>query len=148
MNADKRPITHDWASTLYSSGTFAAIGHVEIPLPGDDAGAVRVLCAILHYDRTTTASMLDPQDILAIAILADKYECVGALWYFGHFWFSQALQAGSLEQLSILMLSAYLLNQNELFGKLGHRVATTGTGSIFRPQVEASRCQGVLCEAE
>ena len=59
---------------------------VEIPLPEDNAAALRIICAVLHHRSELLPSILAAGDVLEIAMKADKYECVASLSFAIRIW--------------------------------------------------------------
>jgi hypothetical protein len=52
---------------------------MEVLLPEDNAISLKYICAIAHYQNQMIPDDLTAQDVLGIAIMADKYDIVDAL---------------------------------------------------------------------
>ncbi|USW55680.1 Putative SKP1/BTB/POZ domain superfamily protein [Septoria linicola] len=76
----------------FKEGTFlAAFSQVDIPLPDDDCEALITLCKLLHLHDIVKEKQ-SPNQILQLAILADKYDCCGVLRVIYGIWVNDALQ--------------------------------------------------------
>lgn len=125
----------------FAEGTrLANAGYVEIPLLDDSYSGMFGLCKILHYNTMAMMKTSSMGDMLDCAILADKYDCVEAIFNSAYRWISELIQgfdSRSAEEHSKALLAAYLLRQNELFGKLASRMVMASEGQVDRVQVEA-----------
>ncbi|KAL0936234.1 btb poz-like protein [Colletotrichum truncatum] len=67
----------------------------RIPLPEDDPAALETICRVLHNRTDPSLYDLSPQQVLSVAIAADKYDCAPALALAVEHW----LSPGKLEGL-------------------------------------------------
>jgi hypothetical protein len=58
---------------------FDSDGPAEILLPEYKTIVLKILCSIIHHQNKNIPQTLAAGDILAVAITADKYDCVHAL---------------------------------------------------------------------
>lgn len=102
--------------------TLAATSRIEIQLPDDDGQAMKTICCVLHQRNSLVPDKLTPREILKVAILVDKYNWCEALKVNVWFWVNQHLEtAGNADRCNLLLVS-YLLQNSELFQRLGNDV--------------------------
>jgi hypothetical protein len=51
----------------------------ELLLPKDNATALKIICSIIHHQNREVPQTLAVGGILAVAVTADKYDCIHAL---------------------------------------------------------------------
>ncbi|KAI7277483.1 hypothetical protein KC345_g6581 [Hortaea werneckii] len=96
---------------------------IEIPLPEDDGIGMKHLCLLLHGrtdDSYSHGNRTFPSQLLILAILADKYDCVEAIALqteamLSRFWMYRAKKQLSIQQMSCLISAAALLGLAPLF---------------------------------
>ncbi|KAK6213729.1 btb poz domain-containing protein [Colletotrichum tabaci] len=119
----------------------------RIPLPDDDPAAMETVCRIVHgrvLDATgSSPSVLDasPAHVLAVAVLADKYDCAPALALAAEHW----LRPETMEDVARwghicpkrrdLLVAAYWLKHEKGFETGSRRLLAEVSGS-FRPLAE------------
>lgn len=54
-------------------------GLIELPLPEDDATALKLICAIIDSQTIDVPQTLDAGDTLRVAVTVNKYDCLNAL---------------------------------------------------------------------
>lgn len=54
-------------------------GSFQLSLPDDNAAALKIICSIIHYQNKEVSRTFPTGDALAVAVAADKYDCVNAL---------------------------------------------------------------------
>ena len=91
---------------------------IRVSLPDDDEEAMTALCNILHYRFDLVPKKLHSDVLEALALLADKYDCVNAL----SMWSAQHL-ASLLEQEESInyntkLLPAYYFNDAKAFRQI------------------------------
>jgi hypothetical protein len=87
---------------------------IEVPLPEDDAEAMRTICCIIHHRNNLVSNYLRADKVLQIAIAVDKYDLNIALKYASLEW----LKADPLEDLEDsvrLLAAAYLFKNHDAF---------------------------------
>lgn len=80
----------------------------EVPMPEDDAGAMSVICAVIHYRNDIVPEQFTSRGVLEIAVVADKYDCKVALQHAARHWLDPQNVMSLKEQME-LMTAAYLL---------------------------------------
>ena len=96
---------------------------IEIPLPEDDGIAMKHLCLLLHGRTGDSYSHGDrtfPTQLHALAVLADKYDCVEAISLpteamLSRFWNYRTTQPLLMEQMGCLAMAAASLRLSPLF---------------------------------
>ncbi|KUJ19030.1 uncharacterized protein LY89DRAFT_612447 [Mollisia scopiformis] len=89
---------------------------VELPLPEDDSGALKLICTVLHHQNDAVPQTLAAGDVLGLAVTADKYDCVDALKFASRDW----LRPGQNEagDLMLLTAAAYLFRNAQAFKEI------------------------------
>ncbi|KAI6841241.1 hypothetical protein KC340_g2003 [Hortaea werneckii] len=95
----------------------------EIPLPEDDGIAMKHLCLLIHGrtgDSYNHGDRTFPTQLHALAVLADKYDCVEAISLpaeamLSRFWNYRTTQPLSMEQMACLAMAAASLRLGPLF---------------------------------
>jgi hypothetical protein len=89
---------------------------VELPLPEDNAVALKLICAIIHHCNEMVPQTLAARDVLGIAVTADKYDCISALKFAGGHWLQpREFEAGDL---MVLAAAAYLFQNAQAFKEI------------------------------
>ncbi|KAL6825177.1 hypothetical protein V8C40DRAFT_245748 [Trichoderma camerunense] len=88
----------------------------EIPLPEDNAAALKIICSVIHHQNSEVPRTLAAGDVLAVAVAADKYDCIMALEFASERWLRPSGdEAGNL---MLLTAAAYLLQNAQAFKEL------------------------------
>lgn len=53
---------------------------VELKLPKENAATLKLICAIIHHQNNMVPQTLAAGDVSGIAVTADKYDCINALF--------------------------------------------------------------------
>ncbi|KAE9990477.1 hypothetical protein EG327_001379 [Venturia inaequalis] len=98
----------------------------ELELPDDDPAACIVMFNIVHYRPAFQPTEVEKQkrdlDVLrALALLADKYDCVGAIEPVFSRWIA-AVARTRVSGDDTLLLISYLLNDAQMFKKVSRRM--------------------------
>lgn len=113
----------------FQEGNKAAAGK-EVNIKEDHAAAFKTLCEILHMQYSLEQTTLLPIDLLSLAIVADKYDCVKAIQLSLNTLFEGAARYGTtLIQMCGLVNAAYLFDSPKLFKQF--------TGSIILQSQQA-----------
>lgn len=142
------PVFHKWLGTNFEEGQDArsAYDPKEIPLPDDDAEAVRLLCELTHFragmGSTSNAKPIleATKEILRLAVVVDKYDCIEALHLassalLNAFRYELNQQKVTLESVADLAAAAYLFRQDDHFAFFTRRMILDYT-EPFSPLVE------------
>jgi len=91
-------------------------GPVELPLPEDNAAALKLICAIIHHRNKKVPQTLAACDVLEVAVTADKYDCIDALKFASGNW----LRPGKNEASNLMLLAAaaYLFQNAQAFKEI------------------------------
>jgi hypothetical protein len=84
-----------------------------IPLPEDDLEATTLFCRITHHRSRDLLRTPSPLCLENLAIFCDTYICAGSLVSYGTLWIQRHSGSRSLEDLSRLLLLAYVLDTVE-----------------------------------
>lgn len=102
------------------TGPFAEGQHTispkEIELPDDDSASMIILMNILHQKNHFVPVSLEPQQMLMVAGLADKYDCTASVKSVSYTWFHEITTApiSKLDHITLIATS-YLLNDHRTF---------------------------------
>ncbi|KAF4439126.1 btb poz [Fusarium acutatum] len=88
-------------------------GPLEILLPDDDATALEIICLVVHHQNDRVPQSLAAGDMLAIAVTADKYDCINALGFASNTWLRDLKVKP--EDLMLLTAVAYLFRNAQAF---------------------------------
>lgn len=94
----------------------------RLKLPEDDAEALTLLALILHFKAPIDeeASHAKAQLMVKLTILADKYDCLRAIYFY------VSLRVKSLKSLhGPALCAAYLIDNAHLFYELSEHMVTT-----------------------
>jgi hypothetical protein len=90
-------------------------GTKEVRMPEDNAGAMEIICNVIHFrsvpDEIETGLMLHT------AVAADKFDCENVLQHASTLWLNHT-KAKDLIELARLMASSYLLENFKAFGRV------------------------------
>ncbi|PVH92247.1 hypothetical protein DM02DRAFT_701032 [Periconia macrospinosa] len=86
----------------------------EVPLPEDDADAMRTICYIVHHRNDLVSQHLTAKEVLQIAIGVDKYDLKIALKYASVEWLKPQVNA-EREEMGHLLAAAFLFDNTDAF---------------------------------
>ncbi|KAK7178318.1 hypothetical protein PSPO01_15627 [Paraphaeosphaeria sporulosa] len=89
----------------------------EILMPEDDANALEIICNILHLRNDVVPEALTPIEVLEIAVLADKFDCIVAVKHASTFWLNPR-ECQGITELGHLMAAAYILDNARAFSEI------------------------------
>jgi len=89
-------------------------GSREIILVEDDAEALRIICCVIHHRNDDVPQTLTPEQVLQIAIAADKYNLTVALRYAIAQWLKYS-DIPKMADMGYLMVSALLFSDRDAF---------------------------------
>jgi hypothetical protein len=91
----------------------------EVPMPDDDARAVETICNIIHLRNDAVPLSLAPEEVLEIAVTADKLDCASAVKLASILWLqTSGTEVQVVSELAHLMGAAYILDNGDAFGKI------------------------------
>ncbi|KAF5579818.1 btb poz domain-containing protein [Fusarium pseudocircinatum] len=88
-------------------------GPFELLLPDDDATALEIICSVIHFQNDRIQQTLPASDVLAVAIAADKYDCLNSLQFASEVWLRE-LEVKPRD-LMLLTAAAYLFQNPQAF---------------------------------
>jgi hypothetical protein len=122
-------------------------GPVELPLPEDNAAALKLICAIIHHRNKMVPQSLSAGDVLGIAATAHKYDCVDALKFASGNWLQpRKNEAGDL---MLLTAAAYLFQNAQAFKELTKAMILNHGGpylALSCEEVESAMTWRVFCK--
>lgn len=127
--------------------TLDADGPAEIILPEDDAVALQVICSIVHHHNRDVPQTLSAGDIFAIAVTADKYDCVHVLRFAGESWLRSSTDEAS--NLMFLTAAAYLFQNAKAFKEITRALILDYDGpylALSCEEVESAMTWRVFCK--
>lgn len=120
---------------------------MEIPLPEDNAISIKYICAITHYQNQMVPETLAAQDVLEIAITADKYDVVDALALAIRPWLRACDKSAA--ELMLLATAAYLFRSPQAFREITKALVLDYDGSylpLLTEQIEGIIDWRIICE--
>ncbi|KAK4893882.1 hypothetical protein LTR27_007908 [Elasticomyces elasticus] len=105
-------------------------GTVEIPLPEDNLDGMIMICQALHLQHHLLPSKVQPFQLLQVALLTDKYDCIDVLRFASEVWLKQAEAEAIPEDLLEVLYAASYFIQAALFGHLAQSVVLRSEGTI------------------
>lgn len=122
-------------------------GPVEVLLPEDNAGALQLICAIIHHRNNKVPQTLAAGDVLRVAVTADKYDCVDALKFASGNWLRPG--KNEAEDLMLLTTAAYLFKDAQAFKEITRELILNHHGSYLAlscEEVESTINWRVFCK--
>jgi hypothetical protein len=104
-------------------------GPFEVSLPDDNATALEMICSIIHFQNDKIPRTLAAADVLAVAVAADKYDCLNALNFASKTWLREC--KGNPEDLMLLATAAYLFRNAQAFKELTSDLVLNHLGSYL-----------------
>ncbi|KAH7233760.1 uncharacterized protein BKA55DRAFT_598013 [Fusarium redolens] len=107
-------------------------GPYQLSLPDDNATALEIICSVIHFQNDRIPRSLPVGDVLAVAVAADKYDCLNALKFPSKVWLRDLKEKP--EDLILLTTAAYLFCDAQAFKELtaalvlNHRDSYLGLG--------------------
>ncbi|KAH7407173.1 hypothetical protein BKA64DRAFT_408839 [Cadophora sp. MPI-SDFR-AT-0126] len=122
---------------------------VELLLPEDNVGALKVICAVIHHQNNKVPRILAAGDVLSVAVAADKYGCVDALKFASADW----LRPGKTEARDLMLLTAaaYLFQNTQAFKEITRGLILNHDGpylALSSEEVESAMTWRVFCLLE
>jgi len=121
---------------------------VELPLPEDNASALKLICAIIHHRNKKVPQSLAAGDVLGVAVIADKYDCVHALKFASGSWLRPGKnKAGDL---MLLTAAAYLFQNAQAFNEITRALILNHDGpylALSCEEVESALPWRVFCKS-
>lgn len=122
-------------------------GPAELLLPEDNAAALKIICLVIHHQNNDVPENLAPGDILAIAVTADKYDCVHALRFASESWLRPSKYESN--NLMLLTAAAYLFQNAKAFKEITRALVLDYNGpylALSCEEVESAMTWRVLCK--
>ncbi|KAK1451085.1 hypothetical protein CCUS01_11263 [Colletotrichum cuscutae] len=88
----------------------------ELHLPEDNAAALKIMCSVIHHKNSEVPRNLAVDDVLAVAVAADKYDCGDALRFASESWLQTS--GKSAGDLMLLTAAAYLFQNAQAFKEI------------------------------
>ncbi|CVL08701.1 uncharacterized protein FMAN_06860 [Fusarium mangiferae] len=104
-------------------------GPFELPLPEDNATAMEIICSVIHFQNDKIPQILPASDVLAVAIAADKYDCMNALQFASKAWLRELKVKP--EDLMLLAAAAYLFGDAKAFREITAALVLNHQGSYL-----------------
>ncbi|KAI5356901.1 putative BTB/POZ domain-containing protein [Septoria linicola] len=102
---------------------------LDLPLPDDDPEIMLLICEVMHMKRVTM-NQPNPERLLRLAVVVDKYDCRVALAYFICTWFQQLPAFGSDFERVNVFFAAFYFKLPEEFARLGRQIVLENSGAI------------------
>ena len=88
---------------------------VSVKVAEDEKDAMLLCCNIIHFQINSSSSVPGPQALVDLAVLADKYNCIQALWPLSDHWIDSHIARATAKGLTRLLLVSYLLGTSTMF---------------------------------
>ncbi|KAH7019591.1 hypothetical protein EDB80DRAFT_600972 [Ilyonectria destructans] len=124
-------------------------GPAELLLPEDNAAALKIICSIIHHQNREVPQTLAAGDVLAVAVTADKYDCVHALRFASESWLRPSRDEAS--NLMLLTAAAYLFQNAQAFKEITRALILDYDGpylALSCKEVESAMTWRVFCLLE
>lgn len=122
-------------------------GPVELLLPEDNARALKLICVIIHHQNKKVPQTLAAGDVLRVAVIADKYDCVDALKFASGNWLRPSKNAPG--DLMLLTAAAYLFQNAQAFNEITRALILNYNGpylALLCDEVESAVTWKVFCK--
>jgi hypothetical protein len=121
---------------------------IEVPLPEDDVMAMLFICSVIHHRNERVPRAPRANDVLRIAITANKYGCVDVLKFASKFWL-QPRDKDTASDLMLLTTAAYLFHDAVAFRELTKVLVLTYSGpylALSCKEIESAMTWKVFCK--
>ena len=103
----------------------------EVSFEDDDLNALRILLKLLHLQHDNMPKSLTCKELLNLAIVVNKYDCVRVVKYSVKHWLQLARNASNeFEATCDLTTAAFILGQSDDFRQLTKQLVLTYTGAF------------------
>lgn len=114
-------------------------GPRRVPLPEDDAGAMTILCNMLHHRSENVPTEPAPSDLEKLAVVCDKYDCTRVFAPWVRNWATYYQQTASkVVGINRLVHPFYVFDDEILFRQITVLVVTHTVGFISTPRTIGS----------
>ncbi|KAM5360762.1 hypothetical protein BFJ70_g16769 [Fusarium oxysporum] len=124
-------------------------GPFELSLPDDNAATLKIICSIIHYQNKKIPRTLSAGDVLAVAVVADKYDCVNALKFASETWLGTS--GDGSDNLMLLTAAAYLFRNALAFREITRALVLNYDGpylALCTDDVESIMPWKIFCMLE
>ncbi|KAF9871376.1 hypothetical protein CkaCkLH20_11023 [Colletotrichum karsti] len=111
----------------------------RISLPEDDPLAVETICRVLHNRADAAVYELSAEEVLRVAVAADKYDCAGAMALAAEYWLSPGKLEGLMNaardgcigfRRCDLLLASYWFKHERVFGEVTRALVVNVVGGF------------------
>ncbi|KAI8667719.1 BTB domain-containing protein [Fusarium keratoplasticum] len=103
---------------------------VEIPLPGDDFEAFKLICIAIHRQASTTQYCPTEEVLMRVLQIADKYNLVDSVFLSMEFWVRKYVPDPTLNHF-LLMIICHQIKSQELFQLFSRSLVLNHGGSFM-----------------
>ncbi|KAJ4178250.1 hypothetical protein NW755_013351 [Fusarium falciforme] len=103
---------------------------VEIPLPGDDFEAFKLICIAIHRQASTTQYCPSEEVLMRVLQIADKYNLVDSVFLSMEFWARKYVPDPTLNHF-LLMIICHQIKSQELFQLFSRSLVLNHGGSFM-----------------
>ncbi|KAI9150295.1 hypothetical protein HJFPF1_10054 [Paramyrothecium foliicola] len=130
------PVLRAMLKPYYKEGqTLAADGCLEIVLRDDNAEAFEVVLSAIHGCNGKYMSTPTPEELLQVAIICDKYDCLSSISFAMHTWFTQLwmfrTKMPNMEEMWAWTMAACLCRDRVAFNDATSTILLNGQGSYI-----------------
>ncbi|PNP78640.1 hypothetical protein FNYG_07986 [Fusarium nygamai] len=104
-------------------------GSHGVLLPDDNATAMEIICSVIHFQNDKIPQTLPASDVLAVALAADKYDCLNAIQLAQKAWLRELKVKP--EDLMLLAAAAYLIQNAQAFREITAALVLNHHGSYL-----------------
>lgn len=109
--------------------TLVAGVSMEILMPGENATALRCICAIIHHQFKLVPRIMASHDVLSVAVAADKFGVFDVLTFANEFWLCPLNKGPS--DLIVLAAAANLFRNEQAFRSITKALVLNYGGSYL-----------------
>ncbi|KAM6514665.1 hypothetical protein FSOLCH5_008905 [Fusarium solani] len=106
---------------------------VEIPLPGDDSEAFKLICIAIHRQASTTQYWPSEEVLMRVLQIADKYNLIDSVFLSMEFWARKYVPDPTLNHF-LLMIICHQIKSQELFQLFSRSLVLNHGGVIHVPR--------------
>lgn len=103
---------------------------VEIPLPGDDFEAFKLICIAIHRQASTTQYWPSEEVLMRVLQIADKYNLIDSVFLSMEFWARKYVPDPTLNHF-LLMIICHQIKSQELFQLFSRSLVLNHGGSFM-----------------
>ncbi|CAK7269628.1 hypothetical protein SEPCBS119000_003667 [Sporothrix epigloea] len=106
-------------------------GLAEVILPEDNAKAMEMIMNVVHGLNDKVPELLDPDELVEVAITAEKYDCIGALAFAIRSWLSCKVNITDPGKMWAMAMAALVFRRQKAFAEATSALVLNYAGSYI-----------------